>query len=352
MNLPMKNSSVWVALPISAAIMIATLTAMAGDGDQFYDGELKFTAAGVSKEFDSAEAACQAGAKDLQDHGNHQQYVKTKNGTTDDAMTCVLKDLDAKDKHVWDQVNSVTKFVKCQDGSHGISTDNSGKFSTVKCRCDATKGCPTKPPAAGSAAPPPPKKKSCPVTPVPEVCKSKKRGEKPSFSDLDRTTRCTQQPAPAKRVPNTVIAAQSDKNQQDVRRNTPELVKRYNQALREVTKDLREDKEMGTGRDQAGKQMFPKFTRKDMCATGGPTDVNIGMLCGTREADFAAANNLVGLAETPELKDTEFDCVWHHHEELGRMQLIKRSSHDAKQHTGGVAVWKKALGTDYPLCCP
>jgi len=32
------------------------------------------------------------------------------------------------------------------------------------------------------------------------------------------------------------------------------------------------------------------------------------------------------------------------------MQLIKRSSHDAKQHTGGVAVWKKALGT--ALCCP
>src|SRR6185436_11417024 len=164
--------------------------ASAGDGE-FYDGALKFTSAGISKEFDSAAEACQAGAQELASHGNHQQYVSVKTGTRDNMMTCVLKDLDAKDKHVWDQVDSVTKLVKCEDGSLGVSTDNSGAFSTLKCRCDPTKGCPAKPAAAGSgsgsAAPVGRvtlvKKKRCPVSPEPAVCKAKKPGDKPTFSD-------------------------------------------------------------------------------------------------------------------------------------------------------------------------
>ncbi|HEY0252733.1 MAG TPA: HNH endonuclease [Kofleriaceae bacterium] len=83
----------------------------------------------------------------------------------------------------------------------------------------------------------------------------------------------------------------------------------------------------------------------------GPSDINIGYLCGTRAGDFAAANNLAGYNSTPKIGTVSY--TWHHHLELGRMQLVKTTVHQQCSHDGGVAVWKKATGTiDYSSSPP
>jgi hypothetical protein len=259
-------------------------------------------------------------------------------------MTCVLKDLDSKAKSQWDQVDSVTKLVKCLDGTDAISDDNSGTFVSLKCRCDPDKGCPK-----GRSAPTPRKKPFCPAKNADNpVCKAKQ-----APPGIEKSARCTQQPA--RSVTKAEAAQKSRDNQKQLTSNATgkEIAGRYAKALAEITKDEEDKRAIRTGRDHTGKE-FPKFTDKDMCETNGPTDVNIGMPCGSREADFAAANNMAGLAQTPSFEDApNIDCVWHHHEELGRMQLIKRKAHQDEPHTGGVKVWEQAMGIpDYPLCCP
>ncbi|MER5222910.1 HNH endonuclease [Streptomyces flaveus] len=71
-------------------------------------------------------------------------------------------------------------------------------------------------------------------------------------------------------------------------------------------------------------------------------DVNIGMLRGSRAKDAEAANKLLGI-DSPGP-----DWVWHHHPDFGRMVLIPRDVHDQVRHWGGVAIWKRLFGVDYP----
>jgi hypothetical protein len=82
---------------------------------------------------------------------------------------------------------------------------------------------------------------------------------------------------------------------------------------------------------------FPTFDPATDFYPGRPNDVNIGTLCGTREQDFAAANAIAGLKCTPT------GYTWHHHEDLGRMQLVKTSAHADEDHSGGVSIWKAAF---------
>ncbi|WP_435858156.1 SpvB/TcaC N-terminal domain-containing protein [Streptomyces umbrinus] len=70
-------------------------------------------------------------------------------------------------------------------------------------------------------------------------------------------------------------------------------------------------------------------------------DVNIGLLRGSREADFAAANRLAGLRETPK------GWTWHHHPDLGRMILIPTELHQQYGHWGGVSIWQRMTGAKY-----
>jgi hypothetical protein len=332
----MKRFIMW--LPIALAI-----TSVASADDEFYEGKLKFRSAGTLTEFDDANAACQAGVKQLESQGNHQQFLRTKEGTDDKKITCVLKNLNLKAKPEWDQIDSVTKLVKCNDGTEGISTDRSGTFVSLKCRCPDS-GCPR-----GRSAPTPRKTPTCPAKNAENpVCKAKKAP--PGIED---SARCKQQPARSVTKEQAKLASRI--NQDKLRSNDTgrEIAARYKKALAEITKDEEEKRAINTGRDHTG-EAFPKFTADDMCDTGGVTDVNIGMLCGSREADFAAANNMAGLATTPTAENApNLDCVWHHHEELGRMQLVKRKAHQDQPHTGGVKVWEQAMGIpDYPLCCP
>jgi RHS repeat-associated protein len=72
--------------------------------------------------------------------------------------------------------------------------------------------------------------------------------------------------------------------------------------------------------------------------TEGPNDVNIGLLRGSDPADFAAANKAAGYKSTPA------GYTWHHHEDLGRMQLVRTDVHAAASHSGGRSIWKKVFG--------
>jgi len=52
-------------------------------------------------------------------------------------------------------------------------------------------------------------------------------------------------------------------------------------------------------------------------------------LTGTRGGDERAANAKAGLSGTPK------GYTWHHHQDTGLMQLVKRTVHDKTGHTGG-----------------
>lgn len=53
-----------------------------------------------------------------------------------------------------------------------------------------------------------------------------------------------------------------------------------------------------------------------------------------RNADEAAANLAAGFAETPD------GYTWHHHEEIGKMQLVASDVHSIFSHKGGFALNK------------
>lgn len=86
-------------------------------------------------------------------------------------------------------------------------------------------------------------------------------------------------------------------------------------------------------------------------------DVHIGS--GRHDLHFRAANqrlhhalqadtNLASalgispkqIAQLPTLKKPPNGYTWHHHQDVGRMQLIKQSAHElARPHTGGMSIW-------------
>ncbi|MEP3478591.1 MAG: HNH endonuclease [Fuerstiella sp.] len=53
-----------------------------------------------------------------------------------------------------------------------------------------------------------------------------------------------------------------------------------------------------------------------------------------KNADEAAANLAAGFSETPN------GHTWHHHEEIGRMQLVLSDVHSVFSHKGGFALNK------------
>jgi hypothetical protein len=67
-------------------------------------------------------------------------------------------------------------------------------------------------------------------------------------------------------------------------------------------------------------------------------EVDLKQLAGRRQLDYDAANRLAGWRSTPK------GYTWHHHQELGRMQLVPEELHIAVGHTGGAAVHKHVTG--------
>lgn len=82
---------------------------------------------------------------------------------------------------------------------------------------------------------------------------------------------------------------------------------------------------------------YPIFTDYIYKVNGKVADVNVGSLTGSRSSDEKLANALAGLDKTPSTH------TWHHHEDLGRMQLVEKTKHAKTGHTGGYNLYSKAL---------
>jgi hypothetical protein len=106
--------------------------------EQWMDGTVSYKFAGVDAQ-STPDAACKAGIDDLAKSGNKKTFVSSKEGTSSTTMTCVIKESDGKDGEL---VNTVSKILVCPETTSARSTDNSGEFSKMRCRCDDTKGCP------------------------------------------------------------------------------------------------------------------------------------------------------------------------------------------------------------------
>jgi hypothetical protein len=130
----------------SLALSLTTLiaTAHAKPEPKYIDGKVSYKFAGVDGNFDKPEDACKAGVDDLAKHGNKKTFVSVKEGTSSTTMTCVIKEADGS---LGEQGNIVNKLLECPDTTSARSTDNSGEFSKMKCKCDDKKGCPKPAPA-------------------------------------------------------------------------------------------------------------------------------------------------------------------------------------------------------------
>jgi HNH/ENDO VII superfamily nuclease len=276
------------------------------------------SSSGSQKQYDTPEAACQDSVDGLKKNGNKQTFVNAKAGTDEWHRTCMLRDSSGK---VWPQTNSISLYEKCDDGSDAKSSDNSGKVASLVCPCDPVKGCPVQPL-------------------VDDGC------DAAAAPTCDTSPRCTQQDPKDKKTSKDEAKRKSDQNEKEAAKDTA-LVAKYNDVKKKVQEQQYAEKKAIYG-DKLKTNGFPEFDPKDMFQDG-PNEVNIGKLCGSDSGDFAAANNVAGYAKTPE------GYTWHHHEDLGKFQLVRTDIHKLweSRHWGGRSIWKRANNlTDYPKCCP
>lgn len=76
---------------------------------------------------------------------------------------------------------------------------------------------------------------------------------------------------------------------------------------------------------------YPDFTKYLYKGGDGLSQVRIN-LTGTRRGDFAAANAAAGFKSTPK------GYTWHHHEDVGLMQLVETRVHGQFWHSGGFSL--------------
>ena len=123
-----------------ACALLSPLTSARAAGEQWVNGKVSYKFAGVDGLHSNPADACKAGVEDLAKRGNKKTFVSVKDGTTTTAMTCMLKESDGSS---FEQANVVNKILECPAGTAPRSTDNSGNFAAMRCRCDDNKkGCP------------------------------------------------------------------------------------------------------------------------------------------------------------------------------------------------------------------
>jgi hypothetical protein len=88
---------------------------------------------------------------------------------------------------------------------------------------------------------------------------------------------------------------------------------------------------------------FSPFRRPANAVPVGKSKVTIEY-SGNRTEDFKRANEKAFGSRTA---PTPQGYVWHHHEDMKTMLLIREDVHDAFAHNGGVAVWQKVHGKEY-----
>jgi hypothetical protein len=284
------------AIRVVSAVLLLAGPHITAAGDRLF-GYWMWTPGGAPPEYyGNPRDACLALLRQLEHTtAPDASYRGVKKGTSFDTTnnyTCLWKHDQTGDKE--ESLDALHGRYTCPTNAHALTLNNSGKVADYRCECDSGTCVSVSPPAPDTS------KRCKPATPPP-----------PS--------------APVSIVQAAVI---SNANQQMAANLLTALD--YNAVAQELkaTEDC-------------------SFKKKDFYK-GGASDVNIGFLCGFRDGDEAAANNIAGYGGTP----TGF--VWHHNLDLGRMQLVTKAAHAAcGSHIGGVAAWKEALGLpDYPLHLP
>ena len=137
----MRNIQVWVVIfGLTAMVSTAGAKSKAKAEPQWMDGSVTYKYAGLDPHFATVEEACKAGVDDFAKHGNKKGFDSVKDGSSSTTMTCVLTESDGAKS---EQGNVVTKILECPETTSARSTDNSGEFAKMRCRCDdAKKGCP------------------------------------------------------------------------------------------------------------------------------------------------------------------------------------------------------------------
>ena len=90
------------------------------------------------------------------------------------------------------------------------------------------------------------------------------------------------------------------------------------------------------------KDGFPDFSAFLYAGGDGSGATNI-VYTGTRNADFNEASRLAGFVKANGTPYVPKGYVWHHSEELGKMELVRQDVHEAVRHTGGVAIYKAGM---------
>lgn len=109
--------------------------------DQWMDGVTTYKVPGVDTAFTDPAEACKAEVALLAKSGNKKTFEGVKEGTSSTSMTCLLKE---EDGSPFEQSNIITKVLACPETTNARSTDNSGEFGKIRCRCDDKAGCPAK----------------------------------------------------------------------------------------------------------------------------------------------------------------------------------------------------------------
>ena len=127
---------VWLVAMVVASL--GSVTSAVAEA-KWMDGKVVYKAGGIDTEFTDPADACKASAAALTKAGNKKTYVSTKPGTSSTAVTCVLKEADGKP---FEQTNQISKVLLCPATTSARSTDNSGEFSKMRCKCEDKAGCP------------------------------------------------------------------------------------------------------------------------------------------------------------------------------------------------------------------
>jgi hypothetical protein len=91
------------------------------------------------------------------------------------------------------------------------------------------------------------------------------------------------------------------------------------------------------------KNGLPDFTPHMYKGTAGKAEVTI-KYTGSRAGDEAAADLAAGFTAT---SPRPAGYTWHHHESVGRMQLVRSDVHNRVPHSGGVQIYKAKGGKGY-----
>lgn len=109
--------------------------------EQWTDGVVTYKVPGVDTAFVDPAEACKAEVALLAKSGNKKTFESVKEGSSSTTMTCLLKESDGSP---FEQSNVITKVLACPQATSARSTDNSGEFAKIRCRCDDKAGCPPK----------------------------------------------------------------------------------------------------------------------------------------------------------------------------------------------------------------